>query len=98
MGVGHEEIFISDNGLPASLGRAAMEGDKFPDDILVAHLKKGLLSLVSQELRRFSDGGKLEDLASFPNTSPLPDDHMGPDLRLLIDHDVLFNHGVGTDV
>ena len=47
MGVGHEEILISDDGLPTSLDRASMEGDKLPDDILIADLKRSLLPFIS---------------------------------------------------
>ena len=46
MGVSHDEILISDDGLPTSLDRASMKRHKLPDDIAIANLKKSLLPFV----------------------------------------------------
>jgi hypothetical protein len=98
MGVGHDEILISKNGFSTPFDGPSMEGDIFPNDILIPHLQEGGLSPVSNGLRRFPDGGELIDLTSLSNLSPASDDDMGANLRPLTDRDCLFNHRVGADI
>jgi hypothetical protein len=74
-----------------------MEGDKLSNDIMVAHLKGGGLSSVSDGLGGFSNGGELIDLISLSNPSPFPDDHMRADLRSLPDDHPSFDDSVRPD-
>ena len=91
MRIGHDEIVVADDGLSPSVSGASVEGDEFPNDILIADQKGGLLPLVGKGLGGFSDRCELKDLAPLPDLGSLPDDHMGPDPGPLADRDPAFN-------
>ena len=60
MGVGHEVVAISDDGLSTPMRSASMEGHKLSNDILIAHQEGGLLPLIGKGLRGFSNRGRIE--------------------------------------
>src|SRR4030067_3083559 len=88
---------LTDDGLPTPFGRASMESDEFSNNILIAHQERGLLSFKCKSLGHFSNGGKLEDMASLSNLSPFSNDHMGSDLCPLPNDHNLFNHRIRTN-
>jgi hypothetical protein len=92
MSIGHEEIVVSDDGLPTSLDRTSMKRDKLPDDILIADIEGGLLSTIKNCLGSFANGRELEELAAFPNMGSFSDDHM---IRSLSSTTHFFDDRVG---
>ena len=75
--VGHQKIIIPDHGdsMP-SLG-AAVQGDKFPEHVVVADLQVRRFSLVFEILRICSDGAVAVKMASLADGSPPVDVDMG---------------------
>jgi hypothetical protein len=50
--VGHEQVVIPDGRRPAAAGGAAMDGDEFAEDVVMAHDQTRRLAAVLQILRR----------------------------------------------
>ena len=55
VGVGHDQGMAANARQPSALGGAAIDGDKFADDIVVADLEASRLAAVAQVLRGKSD-------------------------------------------
>ena len=70
MGVGHEEIVVSDGGDAFGIG-SAVYGDVLAENIAVTDLGVSALSAVSQILRRDPYHGSWEEFVVFPDLSPL---------------------------
>ena len=97
MGIGHEEVPMANHGLSATRYCSSIQGHKFPDDVVIAHQKKRLFSLVGKGLRRFPNGGKLEDLTLLAHLGSFPDDDMGANPGSWADRDSLLDEGIGAN-
>ena len=97
MGIGHEEVSMANHGLSATRCCSSIQGHKFPDDVVIAHQKKRLFSLVGKGLRRFPNGGKLEDLTLLAHLGSFPDDDMGANPGSWADRDSLLDEGIGAN-
>src|SRR5207248_521322 len=53
--VGHEEVFVANRRLPATTGGAAVDGDEFAEEVVVADGQLGVLALVLEVLWRTAD-------------------------------------------
>ena len=91
--VGHEQIVAADHGAAAVLGKAAVDGDAFPDDVVVADGERRRLPVVGERRRAFADGGELEDAVAATEHRRPAQDHVRADLAVVADHDVRPDDG-----
>src|SRR4030042_2833887 len=92
MRIGHEEGLAADDGLSLILC-PAVEIAEFPNDGLIADLKKGLFSGKFQILRRRGYYCPGMDDAPFPNAGAVRYQAMGMDLTPRTDTDVALDYG-----
>ena len=61
MAIGHQKVVVAQYGLHR-VGRAAMDGHLFAEDIVVADFQRGRFVIVLEVLRTFAQDGAGEDL------------------------------------
>jgi hypothetical protein len=59
MGIGHDVVLIADNRFPCLFGGRPIDCGIFPDDIVISNGESGVLTPISDVLRRGADGDEL---------------------------------------
>src|SRR5690606_2781627 len=109
MGIGHDQVVITNGGFAAILQGAAVNGDAFADRVVIADHQSRRLPLVLQIRGVFTNRGKLVDTVVLANHGrpfehyvraddcTLADFHIGPDNAPGADDDVVSQSGTGVD-
>ena len=97
VGVGHDERVIADASEASAFGRAAIDGDKFADSVVVADFEARGFVFVAQVLRGESDGGEREEAIAGADFCRAFDDDVRDELAGFAEFDVRANSTVGAD-
>jgi hypothetical protein len=62
VGVSHDEVVAADAGEASAFDGAAIDGDEFADDIVVADFKSRGFAVVADVLRREADGRERKEV------------------------------------
>src|SRR5205823_8025930 len=95
--VGHEEVFVANRRLPATTGGAAVDGDEFAEEVVVADGQLGVLALVLEVLWRTADRSVAVKLVALADRSGSFDARERTDHAAAADGDVRTDDGVRAD-
>src|SRR6185312_4234163 len=94
--VGQHPVVVAKSGDAAAAPRAAVDGDKFADQVAVANDELGALASEFLVLWIPAKGGELGDAVVAADPRGALDHHVGADDRTLADFDFGANAGVGA--
>src|SRR6185312_13929307 len=89
--VSHEQVVAADAGQASALHGAAVEGAELADDVVVAHLQPGGLTVIGNVLRTQADAVEREEVVACADAAGTLNDHMG------VKHAGLTQLDLGTD-
>lgn len=96
--IGHDPVFIADQGPAAAVFRAAVYGAVFPDGIAIADGQRGKsVSLVFFVLRIIAYGTELEDPVPLANGRGALDDHVRSNPAVITDSYLRPHNSIGAD-
>jgi hypothetical protein len=96
--IGHNQVMIAHDG-DADIGhRCPVDGDEFPDGVMIADNDPRFLSLILQVLGGGADRRKLKDMTILADIRMAFDYYMGTNLCLFADGDTRADDAVWTDL
>src|SRR5690606_22183119 len=94
VGVGHDEVAVADHRLPPAARGPPVNGDPFPDDVVVADAQPGGLTPVTHVLGIAAQARPRADPVPAADHGRALHHHMGPDVGVVADFHIFTYHGV----
>ena len=98
VGVGHDEQVAANFGEASALRRAAINGHKLADFVVIADLEAGWFAFVSDVLRRHTDGAEGKESVVGADSGRSFDGHMRRQTATFAKFDVGPDHAIGPDL
>src|ERR1700737_3705251 len=98
VGIGHDQVVVADPGASPALHRAAVDGDKLADYVMVADLQPCRFTRVGDVLRRQANRSKREETIVRANCRGAFDRDVRSKTAALANLDLGPNHTIRSDL